>query len=175
VTLVDPHLQKLQADIAASIAGLSSEQLGRHVPEKWSTSEILEHLYLTYTGTIKGCTRLLEGGKPLATTATWKQLAQAFAVIELGYMPEGRQSPPAGLPRGLGRDKVVTEIGLAISTMDDLLAQSAHRFGPRTKLMDHPILGPFSAGQWRKFHFVHGMHHLKQIRRLRLRIESGEL
>jgi hypothetical protein len=30
--------------------------------------------------------------------------------------------------------------------------------------MDHLILGPLTAGQWRKFHWVHGQHHARQIR-----------
>jgi len=34
-------------------------------------------------------------------------------------------------------------------------------------VMEHPFLGPFSIAQWRKFHLRHGMHHLKQIQRLR--------
>lgn len=172
---MDTHLRSLQTAIASSISGLSSQQLALHVAEKWSSAEILEHLYLTYTGTIKGCTRVLQNAKPMATTSTWKQRAQAFAVITLGYMPEGRQSPAAGRPRGLATDKVIAEIGPAIGTMDELLTRCAGRFGANTKLMDHPVLGPFSARQWQKFHFVHGMHHLKQLRRLRLQIESGEL
>ncbi|MGZ7099671.1 MAG: DUF1569 domain-containing protein [Candidatus Angelobacter sp.] len=35
--------------------------------------------------------------------------------------------------------------------------------------MDHPVLGPLTAAEWRKFHLVHGLHHVKQIRSLRER------
>jgi hypothetical protein len=38
--------------------------------------------------------------------------------------------------------------------------------------LDHPILGPLTGGQWRKFHLVHGLHHVKQIRRLRESLEK---
>jgi hypothetical protein len=38
------------------------------------------------------------------------------------------------------------------------------RFGSATKILDHPILGPLTAEQWRKFHWVHGRHHARQIR-----------
>jgi hypothetical protein len=34
-------------------------------------------------------------------------------------------------------------------------------------LLDHPILGPLNATQWRKLHLVHGRHHLKQLLHLR--------
>jgi hypothetical protein len=29
------------------------------------------------------------------------------------------------------------------------------------------VLGPLSMQQWRKFHLIHGRHHLKQIARIR--------
>ena len=59
------------------------------------------------------------------------------------------------------------EIGPRISAMDDLIAQCEARFGKRTRVLDHPFLGPLTARQWRKFHWVHGRHHLKQIQKLR--------
>jgi hypothetical protein len=39
-------------------------------------------------------------------------------------------------------------------------------------LLDHPILGPLTAAQWMKFHRVHGMHHVKQMQRLRREMET---
>jgi hypothetical protein len=38
------------------------------------------------------------------------------------------------------------------------------RFGSRTKIMDHPLLGPLTAEEWRKLHWVHGRHHARQLR-----------
>jgi hypothetical protein len=29
------------------------------------------------------------------------------------------------------------------------------------------VLGPLTGAQWRKFHLVHGLHHQKQLLRLR--------
>jgi len=51
--------------------------------------------------------------------------------------------------------------------MDAIIAQCEARFGGRVHVLDHPILGPLSAAQWRKLHVVHGQHHLKQLVRLR--------
>ena len=172
---MDPHLEKLQCQIASAIERLSPEQLIRNANGKWSVVEILEHLYLTYTGTIKGCGRLLEGGKPLATKSNWKQRAQTFVVVTLGYMPTGREAPERARPRGTPAEKVVAEIASALSEMDRLLAQCAGRFGSGAKLMDHPFLGPFSIQQWRRFHLVHGLHHVKQIRHLREELLAGRM
>jgi hypothetical protein len=51
--------------------------------------------------------------------------------------------------------------------MDEVIRQCEEKIGRGTKLLDHPILGPLTASQWRKFHLVHGLHHGKQLRRLR--------
>jgi hypothetical protein len=43
------------------------------------------------------------------------------------------------------------------------------------RVLDHPLLGPFSIWQWRKFHLVHGLHHGKQIRNLARQIQANKL
>jgi len=163
---MDPHLQRLQQQIADAISIFNSEQLAWHQADKWSASEVLEHLYLTYTGTLKGCGRVLENGRPMISPSTLKKRAQSMIVVGLGYMPSGRKSPAVAQPRGLGPEKVVPGITGKIGEMDAALSQCAERFGTRAKVLDHPVLGPFSVAQWRKFHLVHGLHHVKQIRRL---------
>jgi hypothetical protein len=51
--------------------------------------------------------------------------------------------------------------------MDDIIARCEEKLGKQNNLLDHPILGPLTGGQWRKFHLLHGLHHVKQIWRLR--------
>jgi hypothetical protein len=157
----------LQEEIAAAVAGLSAEQLIRHPPGKWCAAEVLEHLYLTYTGPVKGFERVAEAGKPLATTQTWTQRGRTLIVVALGYLPSGREAPPVARPRGLPPEKVLAEIGPKIAEMDGNIARCEEKFGSRLKLLDHPILGPLTGAQWKKFHLVHGLHHVKQIKRLR--------
>jgi Protein of unknown function (DUF1569) len=164
---MDSRLERLQRAVESAVEGMSSEQMSRCPPEKWCAAEVLEHLYLTYTGTIKGFERVLEAGKPLANRATMKDRLRTFVVTGLGYMPEGRKAPPVALPRGLPRDKVREEVGAKIGAMDAVIAQCETRFGSGIRLLDHPILGPLTAAQWRSFHLVHGLHHVKQLLRLR--------
>jgi hypothetical protein len=167
---MDPHLAALQRAIASSIDGLSPEHLAWHPPQKWCAFEILEHLYLTYTGTTKGFSRVLAAGQPLAAKPTWKNRAQALIVLGLGYMPSGRKSPPHAQPRGLPAQQVVSEIVSRIAEMDEAIARCQQKFGSGVKVLDHPFLGPFSTAQWRKFHLVHGLHHVKQIQTLRRQV-----
>ena len=172
---MDPRLATLQREVASSFRGLSVSQLLRGLPGKWCTAEILEHLLLTYTGTIKGFSRVVAENRSLATKATWRQRVRSLVVVELGYMPTGRKSPAVGLPRGIPAEKVTRDILAAIGEMDDVMSRCSGKFRPRVKVLDHPILGPLSIDQWRKFHLVHGLHHVKQIRHLRGKLESGEI
>lgn len=172
---MDPHLGRLRQEIAEATAGFEAQQLSWHEPGKWCVAEILEHLYLSYTGTIKGCGRLLERGKPLASKASLKNRAQCFVVVSLGYMPIGRKAPEGTRPRGLEQQKVVSEIESKMREMAAILSECAEKFGARAKVLDHPVLGPFSIGQWRKFHLVHGLHHVKQIRCLAEQINRRKL
>ena len=119
---MDPRLQRLQAEISSAIAGLSPEQFTGHPPGKWCIAEVLEHLYLTYTGTAKGFSRILEAGKPQVTAATWTQRGRRLVVLGLSYLPEGREAPQFTRPRGLPGEKVRAEIGLRIAEMDDMIA-----------------------------------------------------
>jgi hypothetical protein len=162
------YLKRLQEGIASATRGMSTEDLQRHPEGKWNTAEVLEHLYLTYTGTKKGLDRCLQEGKPLARTPRLQDRWRALVVTGLGYLPEGRKAPERAQPRGMQAEEVVREIGPKIFAMDELITQCETRFGKRTRVLDHPILGPLTARQWRKFHWVHGQHHLKQIHKLRL-------
>jgi hypothetical protein len=164
---MDSGLEKLKEALESAVEGVSSEQLSWHPEGKWCAAEVLEHLYLTYTGTIKGFEKVMTSGKPLATRATMKQRLGTLMVVGFGRMPEGRKSPPNAQPRGLAAEKVRKEVGEKIVAMDAIIAECEARFGRRVRLLDHPVLGPLTATQWRKFHVVHGAHHQKQLIRLR--------
>ena len=81
-------------------------------------AEVLEHLYLTYTGTTKGFDRCLKAGKPLASPITPKQRAAIALVTKLGYFPKGRKAPERSTPKGMPVEKVVADIGPQLVAMD---------------------------------------------------------
>ena len=166
---MDPRLDKLNESLQSAVEGMSSEQLSWHPPDKWCAAEVLEHLYLTYTGTIQGFERVVRKGKPLASRASMAQRVLTFVVVGLGHMPAGRKAPAMVLPKGLPSEQVRNEIGEKIAAMDEIIAQCEARFGRHVKLLDHPILGALNAAEWRTLHLVHGRHHRKQLLRLRER------
>lgn len=164
---MESYLERLQQAIASATRGLTNAELTRRpdgrLKGKWSTAEVLEHLYLTYTGTIKACDRCLQAGNPMAGPITLRQRARVAVMIELGYVPEGRKTPERAAPKGMSADRVLNDIGPTITAMAKLIDQCEARYGRGTRLLNHPILGPLTARQWRKFHWVHGRHHVKQI------------
>ena len=93
---MDSRLEKLKQALESAVEGMSSEQLSWHPPGKWCAAEVLEHLYLTYTGTIKGFEKLMKAGKPLATRASMKHRVRTLVVVGFGHMPEGRKAPANG-------------------------------------------------------------------------------
>jgi hypothetical protein len=163
---MDSDLETLLKTLRTTIEGMSEEQLQCCPAGKWSAGEVLEHLYLTYTGTIKGFERVLAAGRPLATRASMKNRVQALVVFSFNYLPAGRKAPPQTMPRGLAAETIRTVIYGKIAAMDGIIAECERSFGSR-KLLDHPMLGPLTAKRWRRFHLIHGRHHAKQIARLR--------
>lgn len=164
---MDTYLQRLREAIISATVDMNAEDLTRHPEGKWSTAQVLEHLYLSYSGTVKGFERCLQAGKPLARAPVLKDRMRAFVVTGLGHFPTGRQAPERTRPRGMAVDEITRGIAPQILAMDEIIAQCEARFGKRTLLLDHPVLGPLTARQWRKFHWLHGRHHLKQIKKLR--------
>ena len=85
-------------------------------------------------------------------------------VIGLGYFPRGVKAPAVSVPRGIPPEEVRGTILAEIQMMAAGLDDCEHRFGATTKIIDHPIMGPLTANQWRKLHWLHGRHHTRKIR-----------
>jgi hypothetical protein len=164
---MNAQLEDLRTAIDSVIAGMTVEDLMGHPDGKWSAAEVLEHLSLTYAGTARAFGKCLEGGRPLATRVSLKQRLGILVVTGLGYLPGGREAPATTRPKGAPAEDVARDIGRKIEEMDKAIAECESRYGKTTRLLDHPVLGPLTAHQWRRFHVVHGKHHVKQIENLR--------
>ncbi|HEY7354781.1 MAG TPA: DUF1569 domain-containing protein [Terriglobales bacterium] len=164
---MDAILTELRNVLASAIEGMSKEELIRHPEGKWSSAEILDHLNLTYLGTIKNFERCLASGQSGASTDRHSKRWQRRLVTDLGYFPKGRKSPERVLPRGTPVHQLTTEIFENIARMDDVIEACAERFSRTKPIAEHPIIGPLTAKEWRKFHLVHGKHHARQILKLK--------
>lgn len=98
-------------------------------------------------------------------------VADALSGFVTFYSSNGKtQRPPItdpAAPLEAPTVQVLFEVGEKIRAMDAVISRAEERFGKRTRLLNHRILGPLLGRQWRKFHWVHGGHHVKQMRILR--------
>ena len=159
--------QRIREVIHHAASGMSPEQLEWRRAGKWSAAEILEHLSLTYSGSTLGLNRCIQAGKTLARKPNLKDRIVTFVVVKVGYLPSGREAPQGTRPKGVSGTQVLDELDRNLEAMDVTIQQCEQRFGTSTKLLNHPILGPLTGPEWRKFHFVHARHHAKQILKLR--------
>ena len=156
-------LDRCLAIVLDATRGAADEVKIRRDPSRWSVVEIVEHLTRAYSGTAKGFERCLEKGAPLASPATLKQSVQQFALINLGFFPEGRQAPKHIIPSGeLDLGAVLDAVRRDLLRLDEAAAKTKQALGAG-KMLDHPIIGALTVGQWLRFHVVHTRHHAKQI------------
>jgi len=160
---VSPELEFVRRETERSTRGASPDAWLRGPKGKWNSLQILEHLVLSYTATTKGLLRTMEAGEPPRGKPGLQQRMRCLYVLGLGRFPSGIESPQQTSPRGGLGDDPLRRFNDALVAMDATLADAEKRFGTRTRLLNHPILGPLTAQAWRRFHQVHGRHHLKQI------------
>ncbi len=160
-------LARTLSAIDVHTSGMTAADLERHPPGKWSSANILEHLSITFYGTGRALQKCLATGQRRATRPTFRQRVAVLVVIELGRFPSGRQAPAGTAPQGLSGEAALEAARRNLMEMDRVMAECEARFGNRGAIIDHPIAGALSLRQWRRFHWVHTRHHMKQIAKLR--------
>lgn len=160
---MSPELEFVRRETERAAGRAPAEALALAPQGKWSSLQVMEHLVLSYTATTKGLLRALESGRPERGTRNFQHRLRSMYVLGIGRFPPGVEAPKQTTPgAGLGDDPL-RRFSDALVAMDATLADAEKRFGSNTKILMHPILGPLTAQQWRRFHKVHGLHHLKQI------------
>ena len=70
----------------------------------------------------------------------------------------------------LSGDAMMKRVSAELVTLNELTEKGEKMFAGR-RAVSHMVLGPLSLAQWRRFHLVHGRHHVKQV--LGIRKERG--
>ena len=163
-------LQDLDAKLKQAVRDLDVTQTQVAPFFKWNIQQIVEHLNLSYASTAELIRGRILKRRTTNAKSTLPQMCQRLLIINLGYFPGGVAAPETVTPSA-GIPLCGEEIGLRYSErlreMDNLLAEASSLFGSTRPVASHLILGPLSVAQWRRFHVVHGLHHLKQIKVLR--------
>lgn len=165
---------QLLSEIASSLRGLDATQTQLHPSArsgKWSIQQIIEHLLLTYSSTETVITTRLEKRAPTRAKPTLSHHIFRYAVTRCGYFPTGRSAPPLVTPGPTTHPVSGSELTLAatehLTHLDHLFAEAEDIFGAKIKCASHGVIGPLTIDQWRRFHLVHGEHHLKQVAAIR--------
>jgi Protein of unknown function (DUF1569) len=160
---VSPELELIRREVERVTRTMSPDDWRYSPPGKWSCAQILEHLLLSYTATTRGTQSALKVGKPLGGQPTVKDKLATFYVARMGFLPAGRKAPKSIRPDNGSGVQSLRQFNDALVAMDATLTDAEKRFGKAVKILDHPILGPLSTKDWRRFHRSHAKHHLKQI------------
>src|SRR5579864_1692834 len=100
-----PTFAALEYEVVSATDGMQEADFASHPEGKWCVAEILEHLTMAFSGTVKGCKRCLDTGQPIATKSSLIKRAKVLWVIDLGMFPEGVPSPKGVVPKGAVQGK----------------------------------------------------------------------
>ena len=158
------HLQQALEAIDSAVAPLGVETIGRPADGRWSIAEILEHLTLAYTYTANTIEKALVSGEARGGSPRPAQWLGRVLVINGGYFPRV-QAPERSRPTGsIPPDRSVAAIRDALTRLDATLTQASLRFGDAALVANHPYFAGLTVPQWRKFHWRHTVHHMRQVR-----------
>lgn len=158
------HLRAARELIDAAAGHLAIDVLRRPRDGRWSIAEILEHLTLAFTVNAAALEKALAAGAPRARPPLLKQKLGRFLVVDLGYFPKA-EAPAMVVPSGtVPEERSVSALQDALTLLDAVLTRVAERFGLDTLVANHPYFGGMSVRQWRKFHWRHTVHHMRQVR-----------
>jgi hypothetical protein len=161
---MDALLQKLHDRIESTTENLFGDAWAVAPEGRWNCSQIAEHLGRSYGTTAKLLENALDcGQKPEMGKPTWKQTAARVLICHAGYFPGGFKAPdivqPTGLMGHTARDRALSSLERMAAAID--AAEQTWGLGP---VAPHFMLGPMTADEWRRFHYSHGRHHLRQLR-----------
>lgn len=159
-------LQRIHDQMDAAVAGMTDEQMSISLNGRWTVAEIVEHLARAFGATVKGLERALAEPHINVRQPTLKERIAIAIVVEMGHLPSGRKAPEYTRPSGLAAGEALRLFERNLAAMDQALDRCERRVGDRL-IAVHPILGPLTVNQWRKFHWVHSRHHLEQVRAIR--------
>jgi hypothetical protein len=163
---MDAWLDRLRKEITEITADLNDSDWTRAPTGRWSSAEIVEHLGRSYGTTAK----MLElkmgvGGPPQIRAAKIREFLLKVLIVDLQIFPSGAKAPDMVIPKGEPGPVALKQALSNLERMDSAIAAAEERWGRRNPIAMHLVIGPLSAEEWRKFHYIHGHHHVLQMRK----------
>jgi hypothetical protein len=162
---MDAWLERLRKEITETTTDLDDSDWNRAPSGRWTSAQIVEHLGRSYGTTAKMLELMLkESGSPQVRAANLKEFLLRLLIVDLGVFPSGAKAPAIVVPQGDLGPAALTRALLNLERMDAGIKAAEERWGEGPVAI-HMILGPLNAKQWRKFHYVHGHHHVRQMKK----------
>ena len=165
-------LERVVSQISSEVLSLDAETTQLHpngLDYKWSAQQVVEHLVLGYSQTSSALeTRLSKGRLSRNQKRTWLQWSLQLMILSFGRLPRGvpaldETMPVAGRFAAMDGQQLGDLLRQEVNAMDKLFDACRRKFG-MDRVAVHPFLGPLRVDQLRRFHAVHGLHHLTQLR-----------
>jgi hypothetical protein len=161
---LDAFLQSALDTIEEAAGTLDARVLAQPVAGRWSIAEILEHLTLAFTANGAVLEKTLASGELRARPPRFKQRLARVLVVDVGYFPRV-EAPEMTRPHAsIPPERALAAIREALTTLDATLSRVAARFGEAVAVSNHPYFAGLTVRQWRKFHWRHTVHHMRQVR-----------
>ena len=131
----------------------------------WSLAQVCEHLALAVQGTVD----LPSPDSPSCDPPEWwrrlnplvrlQRRVMKRGLLWSGMFPKGVPSPKFVTPSDSAElDAAIEKLASAATAFDRKHAQAGARW------VYHPLLGPMTGPQWKRFHDLHARHHFKFIK-----------
>jgi hypothetical protein len=165
-------LERVVSQISCEVLALDAETTQLHpngLAYKWSAQQVVEHLVLGYRLTSSALeNRLSKGRLSRNHKRTYLQWSLQLMILSFGKLPQGvpaldETMPVAGSFAAMDGRQLGDLMRQEIDAMDTMFDRCRRKFGME-RVAVHPFLGPLRVDQWRRFHVVHGLHHLDQLR-----------
>jgi hypothetical protein len=163
--------ERFLSQITDELSGLDAEVTQRHprdLKNRWSAQQVVEHLVLSYRQTTRDLeTRLSKGHRLRNRTRTRLQWLLQLMMLSFGVFPVGvpameEITPVPGSFAAMNGRQLCELLREELQAMDEALDKCRRKFGME-KVARHALLGPLRVDQFRRFHLVHGEHHLIQL------------
>lgn len=167
ITGMHPDLQRALAAIDETTHAFTDADWVADRHGHWSRAAVLEHLGKAYRGTASMLDRCVAEGAARGSAPGWRQRLIAWLIIDVGYFPTAAKAPAVTVPEGLPGPDALAFAEDALLAFDRAAVRCAAAFDPDVRVASHPLLGGFTVDQWRRFHWRHTRHHMRQITRRR--------
>lgn len=176
-------LERTASQITREVRALDEEAAQRHPgghAHEWSAQQVIEHLVLGYRLTSQVLeARMKRGRPPHKQDRTYLQWLLQLMILTFGALPRGVPTLPETTPAADGfaamdGRQLGELLHQEMEAMDSALDRARRKYGME-RVAVHPWLGPLRVDQWRRYHTVHGLHHVSQLRSVIARVAPQPL